>query len=65
MDTKELRKNSTEELKKILDDKRGELHVFKFNPGSGKNKNIKLGSALKKDVARILTVINEKKNAGV
>lgn len=62
MKAKELKEKSSEELKKILDDKRGEFSKFRFDIGFGKNKNIKLGSSLKKDIARILTVINWKKN---
>src|SRR3989344_1933701 len=42
--------------------KRGELGKFRFDIGFGKNKNIKLGSNLRKDIARILTIINQKEN---
>ena len=62
METKELKEKSTEELRELLDGKRGELSKFKFDMGFGKNKNIKIGSILRKDIARILTVINQKKN---
>ncbi len=62
METKELSKKSTEELQEILNGKREELGKFRFDIGFGKNKNIKLGSNLRKDIARILTVINQKEN---
>jgi len=62
METKELKEKSTEELRELLGGKRGELSKFKFDMGFGKNKNIKLGLILRKDIARILTVINQKKN---
>lgn len=61
METKELKEKSAEELREILNGKRGELSKFRFDMGFGKNKNIKLGSNLRKDIARILTVINQKK----
>ncbi|OGF52319.1 50S ribosomal protein L29 [Candidatus Giovannonibacteria bacterium RIFCSPLOWO2_02_FULL_43_11b] len=62
METKELKKKSIEELNEILNGKRGELGKFRFDMGFGKNKNIKLGSSLRKDIARILTAINQIKN---
>lgn len=62
MDASELKNKTIDELQKTLDDKRGELDKFKFEMGFGKNKNVKQGSVIKKDIARILTTINEKRH---
>lgn len=62
MNSEELKEKPAEELKKILDDKRAELSKFRFDIGFGKNKNVKIGSSIKKDIARILTAINQKTN---
>ena len=60
MDTKELRNKSREEMEKLLEEKRDSLAKFRFDSNSGKNKNVKQGNILRKEIARILTVINEK-----
>ncbi|OGF83158.1 50S ribosomal protein L29 [Candidatus Giovannonibacteria bacterium RIFCSPLOWO2_01_FULL_46_13] len=60
METKELRQKSKDELQKLLDEKKGSLDKFRFDFSFGKNKNVKHGSILKKDIARILTILNEK-----
>lgn len=60
MKTKELREKSEAELPKLLEEKRSELSKFKFGINLGKNKNSRLGSSIKKDIAKILTLIKEK-----
>ena len=60
MEAKELREKAKEELIKMLEEKRGSAAKFKFDLNFGKNKNVKQGAALKKDIARILTVLNQK-----
>lgn len=53
-------KNKTEnELKQILKDKTEALRVFRFAMSGGKIKNLKEGQALKKDIARIMTILNK------
>jgi ribosomal protein L29 len=49
------------ELEKILQEKTESLRKFRFDMTGSKVKNIKEGMLLKKDVARILTVLNSKK----
>ena len=55
----ELRQKSGTELKKILQQKRERLRTFRFNLASGKIKNVREISEIKKDIARILTILNE------
>jgi len=49
------------ELKKILDEKSKKLGEFRFDITAGKNKNVKEGRELRKDIARILTELNSVK----
>lgn len=49
------------DLNKLLTEKREALRIFRFGSTGSKTKNVKEGSSLKKDIARILTVINDKK----
>ncbi len=57
---KEIFKNkSKNELRKLLVEKRAGLQEFRFQVAKGKAKNVKSGSSIKKDIARILTEINK------
>lgn len=51
---------SLEELNKTLFEKRKALKQMRFDLNSGKIKNIKDIKKIKKDIAQILTLINEK-----
>jgi large subunit ribosomal protein L29 len=59
MKTRELRKRSKEELEKILRDEREKLRQLRFDLSSGKVKNVREIGKLKKEIARILTIIRE------
>ena len=61
MDTKELRKKSKNELEKMLDEKAASLNKFRFSMSQSKLKNVKEGKNLRKEIAQILTVLNEAK----
>lgn len=61
MKASELRKKSKEELEKILNEKRNYLLKLKVNLSLGKLKNVKEIAEVKKDIARILTILNQKK----
>ncbi|HBT81692.1 50S ribosomal protein L29 [Candidatus Giovannonibacteria bacterium RIFCSPHIGHO2_01_FULL_48_47] len=63
MKTKELREKSREELLKLLEDKGASLRAFRFDLSFSKTKNIKVGRNLKKEIARILTLLNEEQHA--
>ncbi len=59
MKAKELRNKKPEELLELLKDSRKKLMELKFSLASGKVKNIRAIKNLKKDIARILTILNE------
>jgi large subunit ribosomal protein L29 len=58
---KGLKSKSKEELYKLLLDSSKRLQDLKFNLAAGKVKNVRSIRALKKDIARILTLLNEMK----
>jgi len=58
---KRLKSKSKEELYKLLIDSSKKLQELKFNLAAGKVKNVRSVRALKKDIARILTLLNEMK----
>ncbi len=60
MKIQEIKKKSKSELQDLLFKKREELRKFNFSIRSGKIKNIKSISEIKKDIARILTVLKNK-----
>jgi ribosomal protein L29 len=59
MTPEEIRKNSEKELKKLLKKKKEKFKEVKFNLSSGRVKNTKEAQKIKKDIARILTILNE------
>ena len=62
MKTLELRKKDKKELEKTVETLRKKLSDFRFKFSSGKLKNVKEINNSKKEVARILTIIKEKKD---
>lgn len=61
MDLKELKTKTIAELHNILSDFREKLRDFRFKDSSKQLKNIRGIRALKKDIARVLTLINKDK----
>ncbi|MFA5392339.1 MAG: 50S ribosomal protein L29 [Candidatus Paceibacterota bacterium] len=61
MKISELKTKPKEELYKLLLDSSKKLQELKFNLAAGKVKNVRSVRALKKDIARILTLLNEMK----
>lgn len=61
MKTKDLRAQSAKDLSEMLAAKREKLRELKFNLASGKVKNIRELHAVKKDIAKILTLLGEGK----
>jgi len=53
----ELRQKSKSELQKLLQDSREKLRQLRFDLASGKVKNFREIRELKKDIARILTLL--------
>jgi len=63
MKARDLRNKSEEELHSLLHQKREALRQLRFDLVAGKVKNLREIRSIKKDIARILTVINEKRKA--
>lgn len=59
MKPEELRKKDKEQLKELLKQKKEKLQEVKNNLSSGRVKNTKGARTLRKDIARILTILNE------
>lgn len=59
----ELKLKQKGELQKILQDNRARCRLLRFDLASGKVKNVREIRHLKKDIARILTLIKQEKNA--
>jgi ribosomal protein L29 len=57
MKIEELRQKPKAELEKMLIDYRERLRVLKFDLAAGKVKNVRVIRQLKKDIARILTLL--------
>ncbi|HRY62746.1 MAG TPA: 50S ribosomal protein L29 [Candidatus Paceibacterota bacterium] len=57
----DFKNKTTEELNKLLTEKRNALKDFNFKSSGGAAKNVKTGSVTKKEIARILTALNSKK----
>ncbi len=62
MKAKELRKKTLTELHALLKEKRERLYYLRVELSQGKNKNLKEYRQTKKDIARILSIINEKRH---
>ncbi|MFH0755165.1 MAG: 50S ribosomal protein L29 [bacterium] len=60
MKTKILREKTSEELDKELLEKAIALNDFKFKTSGSKIKNVKIKKNLKRDIAQIFTILNEK-----
>jgi ribosomal protein L29 len=61
MKIKDLKTKSEKDLKTLLAEKREALRGFRFGVVGSNARNVKEGWAVKKDVARILTLLNSPK----
>ena len=59
MRVSELRQKPKTELKQILEEEREKLRQLRFNLAAGKVKNIRETRRIKKEIARVLTILNE------
>jgi len=62
MKEKELKQKTKSELSKLLREDREKLRQLRFDLSAGKIKNVREIRKIKKDVARILTILCQKKN---
>ena len=60
--TKDISTKTASDLSKMIADKREALRVFRFGGAGAKTKNVKEGSVIRKDIARLMTAINAKEN---
>ena len=60
MDIKELKVKSKEELNKLLSDNRDKLRDLKFKVANRQLKDVRGIRKLKREIARMLTVLNNK-----
>ncbi|MFZ2621177.1 MAG: 50S ribosomal protein L29 [Minisyncoccia bacterium] len=58
---KNLIKKTPKELGALLTEKSLALRTFRFSVAGSNTRNVKEGNALKKDIARIKTLLNQKK----
>lgn len=63
MKATELRKKTDTDLKKILDKQRDELLTLRFKIAAKEVKNNQLMRQTKKDIARVLTILQERSRA--
>jgi large subunit ribosomal protein L29 len=61
MKVREIREQSLDELRKILDDLEEQLFKLRFQRSTGQIEDPTKIRKVRKDVARVLTVINERK----
>lgn len=60
----DLRSKKTEELKKLVMEKKRELALFMSEIVLQKEKNVKKGKLLRREISRMLTLVREKDIAG-
>lgn len=60
MSIKDLQKKNKTDLKKDLKEKREALRKFRFGLSGSRTRNVKEGSNLRKDIARIISVLESK-----
>ena len=60
MKPKEVRNKSIDVLRELLKEKRERLRDLRFSLAGGKVKNVREIREIKRDIARILTIIKEK-----
>jgi len=56
----DLRLKKTDELKKLISEKKKEIALFMSEIVLQKEKNVKKGMLLRKEVARMLTILSER-----
>lgn len=59
----EIKKKTDAELKIALDAKRDEVRAFRFGIAGSKNRNMKEGRNLKREIARIMTEQSSRRSA--
>jgi len=63
MKTRELREKSPEELRKLLFEDKAKLVELRFDVSAHQEKNVKEINRIKKEIARINTILKEKEGS--
>lgn len=63
MQAKDLRTKSVEDLNKLVQDLKAELFMLRFQNSTGQLENPHKISLVRKDIARVFTVLNAKEEA--
>lgn len=61
MKATDIRKKSPEEIKKLVAVQQAELRDFRFGMSGGHSKNVKKAKMLRKDIARMHTILSQTK----
>lgn len=60
---KDIQNKTQADLVKMVSEKREALRTFRFGGAGAKTKDVKQGRTIRKDIARMLTLINVQKKA--
>ena len=60
MKTKDLTNKTHADLHTLIAQKKESLRTFRFGTAGAKTKNVKEGKMLRKEIAQIMTVLNQK-----
>lgn len=61
----DLKKYSVQDLQKEVAEKREALRAFRFGEAGSRQRNVREGRTLRKDIARLLTEMNSRKEVPV
>ena len=61
----DLKTHTPEDLQKLVADKREALRVLRFSVAGSKNRNVKLASTLRREIARALTELNSRRSTSL
>ena len=65
MKTKDIKNKTDADLRGLVVEKREALRIFRFGGAGAKTKNVREGRAIRKDIARIMTVLSMNKKSSV
>lgn len=63
MKATDLRKKNASDLKKMVLEMEAEVREFRFGMSGGRTKNVRKARALRKDIARIKTILGSQSHA--
>lgn len=63
MNAKDLREKSDEELAELIEERRDELMHFRLQMATGAVDNVRASRVARREIARVKTILNERKRA--